>query len=371
LAVYAAVAAAVGFLVITARANADDKAPPPPLRLVNYGGYYSAASVEKDLRKSLDEQFLGTLDRERKAVFLLQDNLLVENGRNYCVAFMGITDVPPKGRLPRVPAALYSGLGRSNLQGKLTDDQLNGCMATALDTAIANFVAEAPESRLRDLERTNEKGTRKGEPARDDAFVFTQGLSHDGTTSVLSSIPQEFEHAFDYRRLAWVVLATAAIFDNQQVVCYTVAGVAGRPPDNRNPRLPAFKYYRSAEFSLELSRAPDATKRCKDAAAKYVVDYALSQSWDDKALLKDFSYAQEAGVTSVSNYRKADPAAKLAKFRQSLHVGSDSHCGLVIEVKGPVAKVQSMIGEVWLKTAQLYPKGEEGCRFVNGVYQDP
>lgn len=60
-----------------------------------------------------------------------------------------------------------------------------------------------------------------------------------------------------------------------------------------------------------------------------------------------------------------------AEFRKALQVGHDSHCGLVIEVKPPIAKVQAMIGEVWLKIEQLYPKGKQNCRWHNGVYQDP
>jgi TPR repeat protein len=59
------------------------------------------------------------------------------------------------------------------------------------------------------------------------------------------------------------------------------------------------------------------------------------------------------------------------EFRKTLKVGSDSHCGLVIEVKPPIAKVQTMIGEVWLKIEQLYAQGKANCRFRNGVYQDP
>lgn len=60
-----------------------------------------------------------------------------------------------------------------------------------------------------------------------------------------------------------------------------------------------------------------------------------------------------------------------SEFRKTLAVGSDTHCGLVIEVKPPIARVQSMIGEVWLKIEQLFPQGKQSCKFVNGVYQDP
>jgi uncharacterized protein len=59
-----------------------------------------------------------------------------------------------------------------------------------------------------------------------------------------------------------------------------------------------------------------------------------------------------------------------SEFRKELKVGSDSHCGLVIEVKPPIARVQSMIGEVWLKIEQLFPQGKHACKFMNGVYQD-
>jgi TPR repeat protein len=58
-------------------------------------------------------------------------------------------------------------------------------------------------------------------------------------------------------------------------------------------------------------------------------------------------------------------------FRNSLKVGDDSHCGLVIEVKPPIARIQTMIGEIWLKVEQLHPRGTQSCRFHNGVYVDP
>jgi hypothetical protein len=69
--------------------------------------------------------------------------------------------------------------------------------------------------------------------------------------------------------------------------------------------------------------------------------------------------------------KEAAREADVAQFRRTLQVGDDSHCGLVVEVKGPIAKVQAMVGEVWLKVDQLYRKGSQSCRFVNNVYVDP
>ena len=66
---------------------------------------------------------------------------------------------------------------------------------------------------------------------------------------------------------------------------------------------------------------------------------------------------------------RADEAA--LSFRKTLKTGDVSHCGLVIEVTPPIAKVQSMIGEVWIKIEQLFPRDKQECRFRNGVYVDP
>lgn len=56
------------------------------------------------------------------------------------------------------------------------------------------------------------------------------------------------------------------------------------------------------------------------------------------------------------------------QWRRTVKVGDDSHCGLVIEVKGPIVKVQGPAGESWLKLEQLYPPGGHRCRFVNSTY---
>jgi hypothetical protein len=73
-----------------------------------------------------------------------------------------------------------------------------------------------------------------------------------------------------------------------------------------------------------------------------------------------------AGSASASNR-----SAETANFRRALKIGDESHCGLVVEIQRPVAKVQAMIGEVWLKVEQLHPKGYEKCHFHNNVYVDP
>ncbi len=59
------------------------------------------------------------------------------------------------------------------------------------------------------------------------------------------------------------------------------------------------------------------------------------------------------------------------EFRASLAEGDDSHCGLIIEVRNKVVKVQTASGEYWLKRKQLYPADSRPCNFVGGIYQEP
>jgi hypothetical protein len=58
-------------------------------------------------------------------------------------------------------------------------------------------------------------------------------------------------------------------------------------------------------------------------------------------------------------------------FRKGLKEGDNTHCGLVVEVKKKVVKIQTMIGEHWFKIDQLYPSGTADCKFINNVYQEP
>ncbi len=58
-------------------------------------------------------------------------------------------------------------------------------------------------------------------------------------------------------------------------------------------------------------------------------------------------------------------------FRAAVSEGDDSHCGLVVEVRDKVVKVQTQMGEHWLKRSQLYPPKTKPCNFLNGVYQTP
>jgi hypothetical protein len=74
----------------------------------------------------------------------------------------------------------------------------------------------------------------------------------------------------------------------------------------------------------------------------------------------------------LQGMRSRERARKLSltkQFRTNLVAGVKSHCGLVVEVKPPIAAVQTDQGLHWFRVEQLYPVGIEAtCRFFNGQY---
>lgn len=71
-----------------------------------------------------------------------------------------------------------------------------------------------------------------------------------------------------------------------------------------------------------------------------------------------------------ANARLLDMEKNNVAWRKTVQLGTESHCGMVIEVKPPLVKVQTIAGEKWFKTSQLYPSGHRSCNFLNGVYQE-
>lgn len=76
----------------------------------------------------------------------------------------------------------------------------------------------------------------------------------------------------------------------------------------------------------------------------------------------------EERESKLRQARESQERAYAAQFRKKLSVGDETHCGMVIERKDPIVKIQTVAGEKWLKTAQIYPPGMRGCRFYNGQY---
>ncbi|HEX5338825.1 MAG TPA: hypothetical protein VFW53_10355, partial [Gallionella sp.] len=83
------------------------------------------------------------------------------------------------------------------------------------------------------------------------------------------------------------------------------------------------------------------------------------------------SLKEEAEKRREEAERMAYLKKKVMVFRKGIRAGDDSHCGLVIEVKTPLVKIQTIVGEYWFKVSQIYPAGIASCIFSNNVYQHP
>jgi len=103
-------------------------------------------------------------------------------------------------------------------------------------------------------------------------------------------------------------------------------------------------------------------KRDRAAKAEEKRQAALREQEEKKRVAEEKKEAEREAV------RKKQEAEK---FRQKLAVGDQTHCGMVIELKRPIVKVQTFDGEKWFRVAQLFPPGEAPCRFYNHEYVDP
>lgn len=99
-------------------------------------------------------------------------------------------------------------------------------------------------------------------------------------------------------------------------------------------------------------------------------DEKQAMEWYRKAADHGSKAGQSNLEAAVERIRIADRNKEVVRFRPTLKVGDETHCGLVIEVKKPIIKVQTMAGEKWLKINQIYRAGSAPCNFVNGVYQE-
>lgn len=81
---------------------------------------------------------------------------------------------------------------------------------------------------------------------------------------------------------------------------------------------------------------------------------------------KEQQRQQEAGAAR----EKAQTRQTIVTFRKSLGIGQETHCGMIVGTNKSLIKVQTMIGEHWFRTEQLYPPRFAPCSFTNNVYDD-
>lgn len=80
-------------------------------------------------------------------------------------------------------------------------------------------------------------------------------------------------------------------------------------------------------------------------------------------------FTKDDGAFKIVEKKNKEETTRLDGWRKTITPGTDTHCGMAIEVKPPLLKVQTPVGEKWFKTGQLYPPREKQCVFKNGEYQ--
>ena len=137
-------------------------------------------------------------------------------------------------------------------------------------------------------------------------------------------------------------------------------------------------YASKSEVSLLMNRIDEYSRTCNNATR---INYADVN--DIMNPLSDIKLMDKVKENKIIHDRveqqrnaewlkaKQEKALKTAiGFRKGLRVGDDSNCGMIIDIKPPIIKIQTQIGEKWIRLDQVYPPST-GCQFFNGVYQPP
>jgi len=156
--------------------------------------------------------------------------------------------------------------------------------------------------------------------------------------------------------VAWPVFHFKVIDDNKQIIWF------------ETDLLSIVEFAYDKNKGMRIFRSMKNVKKTVTPASKKVKSVAQlereAREYSDK-LAKEKAQAKPA-AKSEQDFEKVT-----AIFRSEVSEGDESHCGLVIEVKAKVVKVQTTQGEYWLKRTQIYPPNSKLCVFKDGVYQEP
>lgn len=101
-------------------------------------------------------------------------------------------------------------------------------------------------------------------------------------------------------------------------------------------------------------------QRYLERESKNKLDKETRRKLEEEARARENKLESEARE-KYKQKEKLQLEQRAVAFRKSLNTGDESNCGLVIEVKRPIAKIQTESGEHWLKVEQLYPQGTQAC----------
>ena len=110
---------------------------------------------------------------------------------------------------------------------------------------------------------------------------------------------------------------------------------------------------------------------------------------DDIAIAKAEELVRQQDEERLAEARKAERAERArasyeyareqrqriesaaAALRDDIGLGTETHCGMVVQLRESLVEVQTVVGQRWFRLNQLYPPATLECRFINGQYVEP
>lgn len=96
---------------------------------------------------------------------------------------------------------------------------------------------------------------------------------------------------------------------------------------------------------------------------------------EEQRRIADAVEKEQLRIADVADESQRNRERVTVEFRKKIVIGSDTHCGPVINVRGPMvqlavnAPLSGFSAEPWLKIQDVYPASVAGCRNTNGQLQ--
>ena len=208
-----------------------------------------------------------------------------------------------------------------------------------------------------------------------EAIRWYKLAAEQGNAEAQNNLGVYYWNKRDYKRAGkWLLLAKLGNNDKASDNYNQVIAVRDDFENELKQIVSAFRVH-PVQMSDKENRVWLSKYRASFKKAKSVNDYAvfiITYEDDDPDNL--VPKATHLSVrTEIAEQKQQELKAKKRSqdFRAKLKVGDKTHCGMVMEIKMPLIKIQTVVGDKWFKVDKIYPPGEANCRFVNGVYEEP
>jgi len=261
------------------------------------------------LAKELSPELKSTIKKNNLTVFVLSTHDVT---LRMCFAMVGLTEKAPAGLNPRKPSWTVAGV--FSVPETLEWDA-DLCENHAVTSAI-NVLKDSSDPALTSRE-TLERSLGTGGVRRTSDLPDSRKLWIVRSSNVLRRNDSLFgklgghnlARAVDYRHTSLVVASYAQATDDGEILCFALAGLAGRAPEGRTARLPS-------SMKTAWLRGPAAElspEGCAQAVEVNASEDLLSQPWTPDGILYSFSRSREADVPMPDPQRVAAVAKEGAQ----------------------------------------------------------